>query len=83
MVEHPLRFGSMKPTPHVLRLSWHHTISASKIATVPGSAPAPETVELLDAQEMDVVHPALLALLVEIVMTLPEQSTTRPSRRRA
>src|SRR5207344_2383727 len=72
MVEHPLEIWlDEAPRSHVLRLflAPHH-LGLGESRQLLDQRPRRKRVELLDAQEIDVVHPALLALLVEIVIDL-------------
>src|SRR5262245_29375351 len=72
MVEHPFEIWLDKaPCSHVLGLllAPHH-LSAGKSRQLLDQGPRRERVELLDAQEIDVVESALLALLVEVVIDL-------------
>src|SRR6185437_14112883 len=72
MVEHPFEIWlDEAPRSHVLRLflAPHH-LGLGESRQLLDQRPRRERVELLDAQEIDVVHPALLALLVEIVIDL-------------
>ena len=72
MVEHPLKIGlDEAPRSHILRLflAPHH-LGFRKSAELLNQGPRRERVELLDAQEIDVVDVPLLALLVEVVLDL-------------
>src|SRR6478672_1147187 len=72
MVEHP---GEVRlnegPRPHVLRLLLApHRLGLGKPRQLLDQRPRWEGIKLLHAQQIDVVKPTLLALLVKIVIDL-------------
>ncbi len=72
MSEHPFQIGVDEgPGAHVLRLflAPHH-LGAAEAAELADQRLGRERIELLDAQQIDVVDAALLALLVEVVIDL-------------